>query len=276
MTPFEADLGRTPRDTLGLLSDPKDQADLPHLPSHLNHILQGLRDKLAYAQHEYAYHANKSRRPVEFNAGDLVLLDTRNIYRSTPFKLGRRFEGPFRIIKKYSPVVYELELPMDWNISPTFNVDLLRPFNEPLDDDDDGKSNDSESTADGSEHSIPDPSEQNHTREPTPPVSRGTSKQTRKTRNPRPATPSHITESDNSNNGDDDNDNEDGGDHYDVEKVLAARIDEVTGLWEYRIKWLDCDEITWEPESNLSPSVLRKARRLRPASATAPRRSSRR
>ena len=45
-------------------------------------------------------------------------------------KLAPKREGPFKIIKVISPVVYRLKLPDQWRIHPMFHASLLTPFNE--------------------------------------------------------------------------------------------------------------------------------------------------
>ena len=45
-------------------------------------------------------------------------------------KLAPKHYGPFRIIKKISPVAYKLELPPAWTIHPVFHASLLTPYHE--------------------------------------------------------------------------------------------------------------------------------------------------
>lgn len=40
--------------------------------------------------------------------------------------------GPFTILKRINEVTYELQLPSQYFISPTFHVSLLKPFNNPV------------------------------------------------------------------------------------------------------------------------------------------------
>lgn len=61
---------------------------------------------------------------------DLVWLKTTNPSFSRPCpKLDYKKTGPFKIVKKLSPVSYELELPSSLNIHNVFHVCLLERFN---------------------------------------------------------------------------------------------------------------------------------------------------
>ena len=62
---------------------------------------------------------------------DLVMLSTNNLRNldKTP-KLSSKYIGPFKIIKKISDVVYELELPIDMNIHPSFHISKLKKYNK--------------------------------------------------------------------------------------------------------------------------------------------------
>jgi hypothetical protein len=82
----------------------------------------------AAANRQKAY-ADANRREVEFEVGDKVLLNSRHLTLYGCRKLLPRFQGPFTVTKKVSPVAYTLQLPEDWKIHPTFHVSLLRKHN---------------------------------------------------------------------------------------------------------------------------------------------------
>ncbi|KAK6323383.1 hypothetical protein J4Q44_G00057220 [Coregonus suidteri] len=71
---------------------------------------------------------HRSEGPV-YAPGDRVWLSIRNLPLRLPCrKLGRRFVGPFKVLRRLNEVCYRLELPIDYrNINPSFHVSLLRP-----------------------------------------------------------------------------------------------------------------------------------------------------
>ena len=76
---------------------------------------------------------NKLVDVIEFNPGDKVLLDSRNISIT---RLTKKFEdkqySPFVIVKKVSTVAYKLKLLTIWKqIHLVFNGMLLRKYIEP-------------------------------------------------------------------------------------------------------------------------------------------------
>ena len=47
-------------------------------------------------------------------------------------KLTPKRHGPFEIVKKVSPVAYQLKLPMAWTIHDVFHASLLTPYCETI------------------------------------------------------------------------------------------------------------------------------------------------
>ncbi|CAI7736055.1 unnamed protein product [Closterium sp. NIES-53] len=94
--------------------------------------LQEVREKAAnairYANTTSRKYADLLRRELVLTAGQLVLLDTKNLHLPGPSKLRPRFCGPFKIVKMVTPFTAKLLLPNDWRIHDAFHVSLLRKF----------------------------------------------------------------------------------------------------------------------------------------------------
>ena len=75
--------------------------------------------------------ANRKRRDIQFDVGDLVYLNLRPYRRKTLAvhpneKLAPRFYGPFEIVQRVGPIAYKLALPAHCHIHPVFHVSQLR------------------------------------------------------------------------------------------------------------------------------------------------------
>ncbi|KAD3640698.1 hypothetical protein E3N88_29921 [Mikania micrantha] len=96
-----------------------------------NERIDQIRAHLKAAQDRQKSYADKRRRPIEFQVGDLVLLKVspwKGVIRFRKRgKLSPRFIGPFKIIARIGEVAYRLELPDELSgIHNTFHVSYLR------------------------------------------------------------------------------------------------------------------------------------------------------
>jgi translation initiation factor IF-1 len=79
---------------------------------------------------KYQIAASKGRKEVKLEPGDLVWVHLRkdrfpNLRKS---KLMPRAAGPFKVLEKINDNAYKLELPLEFGVSPTFNISDLKPY----------------------------------------------------------------------------------------------------------------------------------------------------
>ena len=91
--------------------------------------LRQARLNMKSAQENQRRQANKHRRQIEYKAGDKVLMVTDDIRGYEP-KLRSYYIGPFDVIKVWSPVSVELDLPEALEIHRRVHVEKLKPFHE--------------------------------------------------------------------------------------------------------------------------------------------------
>lgn len=76
---------------------------------------------------------NRGRLTTELNVGDLVLLNPHSLallkdVKGRGQKLLMKYDGPFEIIKKLSPVSYQLRLPKSYGMHPILNIAHLEKY----------------------------------------------------------------------------------------------------------------------------------------------------
>lgn len=76
---------------------------------------------------------DEGRRELQFQVGDLVMvyLTKARLKKGIPSKLQMKRIGPCKILEKYGPNAYKVDLPKDMDISPIFNVKYLIPYKGP-------------------------------------------------------------------------------------------------------------------------------------------------
>ena len=84
---------------------------------------------LFLAAERMKFHHDKDLHKLpDYKVGDLVWLDAKNITTTQQTrKLAHRCIGPFKVVHKVGPLNYELDLPSQLKIHPTFYVGLLSP-----------------------------------------------------------------------------------------------------------------------------------------------------
>ena len=79
---------------------------------------------------------------MNFQVGDLVLAKLTGILRNPTVHKGlvRRYECPFKVLKRVGTMAYRIELPSTIRAHPVFHVSLLKPYHQDELDPDRGKS----------------------------------------------------------------------------------------------------------------------------------------
>jgi hypothetical protein len=78
----------------------------------------------------YQKHANKGRKKIVFEQGDLVWVHLRKdrFPNQRKNKLQPRADGPFKVLHKINDNAYEVDLPSTHGVSTSFNIADLSPF----------------------------------------------------------------------------------------------------------------------------------------------------
>lgn len=132
-SPFEIVYGFNPLTPLDLLPLPVEahaSLDGKKKAEFVKQLHEKVRQHIEKRTEQYAAQANKGRKKVIFEPGDWVWLHMRKerfpVQRRS--KLLPRGDGPFQVIARINDNAYKLDLPGEYNVSATFNVSDLSPF----------------------------------------------------------------------------------------------------------------------------------------------------
>uniref|UniRef100_A0AAZ3RUG2 Chromo domain-containing protein n=1 Tax=Oncorhynchus tshawytscha TaxID=74940 RepID=A0AAZ3RUG2_ONCTS len=120
LTPFQCVLGYQPV----LAPWHQSQTEAPAVDNWFRHA-----EETWEAAHVHLQRAIRCQKiGADLAPGDRVWLSTRNLpLRLLCRKLGPRFVGPFKVLRRVNEVCYRLQLPTNYRINPSFHVSLLRP-----------------------------------------------------------------------------------------------------------------------------------------------------
>jgi hypothetical protein len=115
MSPFEALYGRPCRTPLSWSETSERVIFGPDIMTEAEEKVRQLRANILTVQSHQKSYTDKRRRPLEFEVGDHVYIRVSPIKGVRRFnnkgKLTPRYIGPYSIIDKYEPTLYQVELP---------------------------------------------------------------------------------------------------------------------------------------------------------------------
>lgn len=132
-SPFEIVYGFNPLTVLDLMPLPLSEIaslDGKKKAEVVKAIHEKAREHIEKKNRMYAQKANKGRKQVIFEPGDWVWVHMRKerFPQQRRSKLDARGDGPFQVLERINNNAYKIDLPGEYNVSATFNVSDLSPF----------------------------------------------------------------------------------------------------------------------------------------------------
>ncbi|KAH9649363.1 Endonuclease [Citrus sinensis] len=132
-SPFEIVYGfnpLTPLDLLPLPIDERASMDGKKKAECVKQLHERTRQHIEKRTEQYATQANKGCKQVVFQPGDWVWVHMRKerFPAQRHSNLLPRGDGPFQVVAQINNNAYKLDIPSEYNVSATFNVSDLSPF----------------------------------------------------------------------------------------------------------------------------------------------------
>jgi hypothetical protein len=133
MCPFEIVYGLLPHapiDFMPLPSSKKVNFDAKQRAELMLKLHETTKENIERMNVKYKLVDDKGRRQLMFELGDLVWLHLRKerFLELRKSKLMPRTDRPFKLLEKINDNAYKLDLPVNFGVSPTFNIVDLKPF----------------------------------------------------------------------------------------------------------------------------------------------------
>jgi hypothetical protein len=131
MAPFEALYGRKCRSPVCWYETGEKNILGPDLVEEKQDVVRIIRERLKTAQSRQKSYADRKRRDMEFEPGELAYLKvspTRGVKRfGIKGKLSPRYTGPFQVLSRKGEVAYQLKLPKSLSkVHDVFHISQLR------------------------------------------------------------------------------------------------------------------------------------------------------
>jgi hypothetical protein len=135
MCPFEIVYGliaRAPIDLMPLPTSEKLNFDAKQRAELMLKLHEITKENIERMNSKYKLAGNKGRKQLIFEPGELVWLHLRKdrFPALRKSKLMPRADGPFKVLEQINDNAYKLDLPVDFGVSPTFNIADLKPYLE--------------------------------------------------------------------------------------------------------------------------------------------------
>ena len=133
VSPFQVVYGFNPRAPIDILPLPTSERIHSEAKERAEFILkihETTKQNIEKMTEKYRVAGSKGKKELKLEPGDLVWLHLRKERFSDlrKSKLMPRADGPFKILEKINDNAYKLELPPEFEVSPTFNISDLKPY----------------------------------------------------------------------------------------------------------------------------------------------------
>jgi hypothetical protein len=121
---------RAPIDLLPLPTTEQVHSDAKERADFILKLHASTKANIEKMTKKYRIASSQRRKPVKLEVGDLVWLHLRKdrFPELRKSKLMPRAASPYKILKKINDNAYKLELPLEFRVSPTFNIADLKPY----------------------------------------------------------------------------------------------------------------------------------------------------